>query len=168
MSAHFNQTSYVKKQPAKNASGHMALQRPGKFRWEITQPNRQIIIADGQYLWIYDVDLEQATRQSLNKDVHSPAILLSGSSQAIEQRFTLIHSERKGQNSIFQLKPKNNQDLVQQVELKFTHDKLSEMSVMDSLGQKNTFQFTDVKLNPSLPNSLFQFKAPKGVDIIKN
>jgi outer membrane lipoprotein carrier protein len=168
ISADFTQKAYIKKKVSKTSSGTMALQRPGKFRWEITTPNHQSIIADGKNLWIYDVDLEQATKTSLTKDAHSPAILLSGSNDALEERFTLIDSDKAGDLETFRLRPKNNQDMVQQVEIKFDHQKLSEMSVTDNLGQKNVFYFTHVKINPSLSHQLFEFKAPKGVDVIQN
>lgn len=168
MSANFTQTAIVKKKIAKTSSGTMALQRPGKFHWEITTPNHQVIIADGKYLWIYDVDLEQATQRSLAKDPHSPASLLSGSTAALENRFTIIDSKEKGNQNTFQLKPKSGQEMVQQIELQFTDHKLSQMAVIDNLGTRNVFSFNNVKVNPSLANSLFRFNAPKGVDIIRN
>jgi outer membrane lipoprotein carrier protein len=166
MSATFAQKTIVKNGVTKSSSGTMALKRPGKFRWEITQPNHQIIVADGQYLWIYDVDLEQATRRNLN-DANSPAILLSGSTAALEDRFNVENLETKGTKKIFHLKPKTEQDMFQNVDIQFNNGKLAQMSVFDNLGQKNIFYFNNVKINPSLSSSLFQFKAPTGVDLIK-
>jgi outer membrane lipoprotein carrier protein len=168
MSAHFTQQSITKKGSPKNSSGTMALQRPGKFRWEITQPNHQVIIADGKYLWIYDVDLEQATRQVLTKDTNSPAVLLSGSSDAIEQRFVIDNFMQEGSQLFFKLKPKGKQDMLQWVELTFVDKKLNQMAVVDHLEQRNVFQFTQVEINPPLAKKLFQFHAPRGVDIIQN
>lgn len=168
MSADFQQTAVIKKAVAKKSNGTMALQRPGKFRWEVTAPNHQVIIADGQNLWIYDVDLEQATKQSLSKDKHSPAILLSGSTAALEDRFTIVDSKEEGDSSVFKLKPKQDHDMIQLIELQFENKKLSQMSVIDNLGQKNVFYFSNVKVNPALSANLFQFHAPHGVDIIKN
>jgi outer membrane lipoprotein carrier protein len=167
MRADFQQKTLVKNGVSKASSGNMALKRPGKFRWEITQPNHQLIVADGQYLWVYDVDLEQASRKNLTKDTNSPAILLSGSSHAIEQRFTIIDFQTEGNRSIFKLKPKANQDMFQRVDLEFTDRKLSKMAVIDNLGQKNIFNFSSVEINPNLSNALFQFHAPHGVDVIK-
>jgi outer membrane lipoprotein carrier protein len=168
MNANFQQTAIVKKGANKTSSGRMALQRPGKFRWEITSPNHQLIIADGKYLWIYDVDLEQASKQRLTKDAHSPAILLSGSSEALRQRFLLQSASTHGESTIFQLQPKDNQDLVRNIELQFVNNKLSQMSVIDNLGQKNIFYFSNVAVNSTLPSSLFVFHPPKGVDVIQN
>lgn len=167
MSANFVQRTAVKNGAGKSSSGKMALKRPGKFRWEITKPNHQVIIADDQYLWIYDVDLEQATRKDINKDTSNSAILLSGSTRAIEQRFIIANFETRGDSRIFQLKPKSSQDMFQQVDLIFTNGNLSAMSVIDNLGQRNTFSFTNVKINPSLGSNLFQFTAPRGVDVVK-
>lgn len=168
MSADFNQTAIVKKAPQKKSVGTMALKRPGKFRWEITSPNRQIIIADGKYLWIYDVDLEQATKKGLTKDANSPASLLSGSGDAIAERFTLVDAKQEDNANTFKLKPKKNGDMIQSVELKFVDDKLNQMTVLDNLGQQTIFKFSNVKVNPSLSSSLFKFSAPKGVDIIQD
>jgi len=167
MSADFTQVATVKKSAAKKSMGTMALQRPGKFRWEITSPNHQTIIADSKNLWIYDVDLEQATKRSLAKDAHSPAMLLSGSTAALEQRFNIIDYQAKGNQAHFILKPKQNQDMLDKVELHFKDNKLDRMAVIDNLGQKNTFYFDHVKVNPSLSNALFKFHAPKGTDIIQ-
>jgi outer membrane lipoprotein carrier protein len=165
MSAKFSQVS-VKKGIIRKSSGTMALQRPGKFRWELTSPNHQMIIADGTYLWIYDVDLEQATKQSLTQNAHSPALLLSGSSAVLTKKFTIVDSTIHDNQAIFHLKPKRNENLIQLIELQFVDKKLSQMFVMDNLGQKNIFYFTQVKVNPRLSPSLFQFHPPRGVDVI--
>src|SRR3989338_7359814 len=84
LQADFEQTLIRESAAETSSNGKMALQRPGKFRWEVRQPNQQRIIADGRYLWIYDADLEQVTKQRL--DFHhpgSPALLLSGSIRSL-------------------------------------------------------------------------------------
>jgi len=47
--------------PGERASGTLAVLRPGRFRWDYREPYRQLIVADGERLWIYDEDLEQVT-----------------------------------------------------------------------------------------------------------
>jgi outer membrane lipoprotein carrier protein len=167
MSANFKQTVMVRKGMGKSSRGNMALERPGKFRWETTSPNHQIIIADGKLLWFYDVDLEQATRQSLTKNANNPASLLNGSTQALEQRFTIINSKTRDGETIFRLKPRKSHDLVEEVELQFKNQKLNGMVIIDNLGQKTLFKFSEVKINPKLSPLLFRFVPPQGVDILK-
>lgn len=167
MSANFTQKTFTKNGAAKASNGNMALQRPGKFRWEIFQPNHQIIIADGQYLWVYDVELEQAIRKNLNQDANSPAILLSGSTSAIADRFAIQNLDQQGNSKIFHLMPKVNQDMFQRVDIQFQNGKLSQMAVIDNLGQKNVFYFSNVVTNPSLNASLFRFQPQSKVDVVK-
>jgi outer membrane lipoprotein carrier protein len=150
-------------------TGQMALKRPGKFRWQVDKPNKQLLIADGRFLWIYDEDLEQATKQKLDKNqANSPAWLLSGSVTSLEDRF-LIYRVKKGEpGEWFQLKPDNQKDLFKWIQLHFVQGNLTEMQLYDNLGQLSKFVFTNIKINPNLPNNVFQFSPPKGVDVVEN
>ena len=65
-----------------SSSGQMLMQKPGKFRWDYRTPAEQIIVADGNRLWAYDVDLAQVTVRKLDKALGStPLALLSGAFQ---------------------------------------------------------------------------------------
>lgn len=169
LSANFDQTIYnAKHQPIQKSEGSMALSRPSKFRWEIKDPNPQMLIADGSYLWVYDIDLSQATHQKLDKNkLNSPASLLSGSVTDLKSRFS-VKQLTSDPTPSFRLVPKTPGDLFQWIELSFNDKKLVQMRMSDNLGSLSVFQFNDVKINPSLSSSLFQFKAPKGVDVIQN
>jgi outer membrane lipoprotein carrier protein len=167
MQADFQQKIIIKKNVEKISSGTMALERPGKFRWETTRPNRQVIIADGQYLWFYDVDLEQATQQNIKKDANSPAILLSGSMDALRERFKIIDTKLTDNESRFHLAPRKEHDMVKEIELVFKNNELNQMVVIDNIGQQTIFSFSKVKINPKLSSHLFHFKPPKGVDVVK-
>lgn len=170
LSAHFTQNVYDGKgHIIQKNTGNMALQRPGKFRWHVVSPNPQLLLADGRYLWIFDQDLEQATRQAMDKDnANSPASLLSGSIESLENRFNVKQLKASSQSQTYQLKPNNQHDLFKWIELTFTAGKLSSMKLSDNTGSLTEFQFHNVKVNPSLSKSLFQFKPPKGVEVIKN
>jgi outer membrane lipoprotein carrier protein len=169
LTAQFDQVIYdAKKQPIQTMTGRMALSRPGKFRWEIQAPNAQLLVANEHYLWIYDVDLSQATRQAMNKNkISSPASLLSGSVSDLKSRFVVT---RLTENPIqsFQLTPKNTGDLFKQINISFKSGKLMRMTLVDNLGSLSVFQFSQVELNSPLDVAFFEFKAPKGVDVIQN
>jgi outer membrane lipoprotein carrier protein len=52
LTAHFTQTIIDGKgNILQQTSGQMALQRPGKFRWETQAPTRQLLVADGNHVW---------------------------------------------------------------------------------------------------------------------
>ena len=167
MTADFTQTVYDENhQVIQKNVGTMALSRPGKFRWAVEAPNAQLLIADGVYLWIYDVDLSQATRQKLDKNkTTSPASLLSGSVENLEARFKVTQLNHADN---FKLMPKNKEDLFQSIVLSFTQDKLTRMQLMDNLGSLSLFEFNHVMTNANINPSVFQFAPPKNVDVIRN
>src|SRR5574340_1313044 len=71
------------------ASGVMMFSRPGKFRWEYDRPYRQLIVGDGDKLWVYDPELKQVTTRKLAEAIgSSPAALLAGDN-ALDKNFIL-------------------------------------------------------------------------------
>src|SRR5437660_1200886 len=69
MQATFKQTVLdTKGKILSRSEGKMSLQRPGQFRWDVLRPNRQLIVTNGQKIWIYDVDLEQVTVRYLTHE----------------------------------------------------------------------------------------------------
>jgi outer membrane lipoprotein carrier protein len=169
MRAHFSQQVLDGKgHTMQQSSGTFALKRPGKFRWETEQPVKQLLIADGTKIWVYDKELQQVTIQAQdNQGGNSPAMLLSGSIPALKKNFQVSFLQKPAATgSWFLLRPKNKDAMFQSVELNFIDDKLQGMRLIDNLGQASVLQFSNVINNPVLPLNLFQFKAPKGVDVI--
>ena len=91
----------------KKTSGQMALVRPGKFRWEATQPSKQLIIVNDNNVMIYDVDLEQVIKRKVDyKQPGNPAMLLSGSTETLKQVFKITKLKKEGGGIWFKLTPK--------------------------------------------------------------
>ncbi len=154
-SSHLNQTF----------SGLMQVKRPGQFRWETSSPSKQLIVASGQTVWIYDPDLEQAVRQQMDEQVgNTPALLLSGQASSIMKSFKVSQPDIK--QAYFVLYPKNQDGVFESLGMRFVNNAPSQMILKDSLGQQTTINFSNVKLNPGLNNSLFNFMPPKGTDVI--
>ena len=146
----------------------MTIQRPGRFRWELRQPNRQLLIADGQRIWFYDIDLQQITIQKQKTaDPDSPAALLSDSPKNLNQLF-VIHPLMDVQG--FTLFPKNKNALFQNITLIFKNNLLYEMHLIDKLDQQTVINFSHIELNPILPKQTFRFVIPKdkNIEIVKD
>lgn len=166
--ANFTQTVMNSRgQILQQLSGKLVIQRPGRFRWEVTQPNRQLLITDGQRTWFYDIDLQQITIQTQKTaDTDSPAALLSESPKNLTQQF-VIHPLMDVQG--FTLFPKNKNTLFQSITLIFEKNRLREMRLTDKLDQQTVINFSQVELNPPLPAQTFYFIMPKdkNIDIVK-
>ncbi|MCH9644565.1 MAG: outer membrane lipoprotein chaperone LolA [Gammaproteobacteria bacterium] len=167
--ADFQQQVYDNRQHIiSRASGKMAMKRPGMFRWETYQPSHQIVLTNGVWLWNYNVDLMQATQQKLQKGSRlNAATLLTGNAAKLLQQFSVTQSQRNDSSQIYQLTPKQKNDNFSWIKLSFKNNALVQMQFLNNLDQVSSFDFHDIRLNQSLDDSLFNFKAPKGVDIVK-
>lgn len=164
MTADFSQTT---KGGAKQTtfSGSMSVQRPNKFYWETKSPSEQLIVANGNTLWIYDKDLAQATRQSTSNQVgDTPALLLSGNPSQIAQSFNI--AQPSADKNYYVLTPKSENSGFRNLSISFNGGRPVMMVLNDNLGQTTTIRFSNIKLNQSIPASRFNFTPPQGVDVI--
>jgi len=169
MKANFTQIVYDNHGKAtQKSSGKMAMQRPGKFRWDITKPMPQLIIANETRLWIYDPDLEQLTIRSLKKAAgESPALLLSHDSESLDKNYNVKTIEKNSPEwRWFSLVPKQQGNLFESMQMGFVNNQIREMRLHDNLGHTTVIQFQNIQLNVSLPASLFTFKPSSKVDVI--
>lgn len=151
------------------STGTMALQRPGKFRWQVESPSKQLIIANGGKLWIYDQDLAQVTVQPVAKTQATPAFLLSDNNQNLLNRFTVQQLETKKVGiHDFLLLPKQNDELFTSLQLTFQNSSLQQIIMQDGLGQITVIKLSNLQFNTNIAEQLFKFNPPAGVDIIHN
>lgn len=150
----------------KTSRGSMALKAPRQFRWETTAPYMQLIIADGEKVWIYDPDLEQVTvRAQGTEEAHSPLTVLTDLSQLDRDFATSEQGEEDGLIWL-RLKSKDKEPQFEYADLGFGHSGLERMRFEDALGNRTEIHFTDWQRNPKLKADTFKFTPPKGVDVI--
>ncbi|ACJ20258.1 outer membrane lipoprotein chaperone LolA [Coxiella burnetii] len=167
--AKFNQITFDgQDRVIQQSHGRVMIMRPGRFRWETDSPTKQIIITNGKTLWVYDVDLSQATQQPLAQKTNiNPASLLSGSVKDLKQKFTITISPTSDA-ATFQLVPRLGKSLnFNWIRLKFSKKQLTEMTVLNNLDERSIFQFSQIKVNAPLSSTLFEFKPSRGIDVVK-
>lgn len=150
-----------------NAKGHMWLSRPGKFRWEVSDPYRQTVVSDGAQVYLYDPDLEQVTIRPLDQRVtHTPALLLSGQASELTANYG-VSRRQQGTSEIFTLSPKAPDTLFEELEMTFNSERLAGLELTDSTGQRTAITFRKVENNPSIDADRFEFHIPSGADVIR-
>ncbi len=148
------------------AQGEFVLERPGKFRWDYYQPYPQHIVADGQQIWFYDVDLEQVTVKSQQEALTStPATLLSGEVLPSEKYHVSNITSDDGLSWV-RLIPKDIESNFQTVSLAFDGNELRQMLMKDSFDQLTQLIFSEGQENLSLAEKEFVFIPPEGVDVV--
>lgn len=165
--ADFTQTVIARNgRQAQTSSGVMMFSRPGKFRWQIEKPYSQLLLGDGEKVWIHDPDLRQVTVRKAGTALGgTPASLLAGDAQ-IEKSFSLREAgERDGLEWIEAI-PKVQDSGFEKVRLGFAGNDLRAMELFDSLGQITSLAFSHLERNPRLAPSLFRFTTPANTDVI--
>jgi len=148
------------------ASGTLALARPNRFRWDYLEPEEQRIVADGDNIWVYDVELEQVSvrPQSFDEQQSPLAVLLD--LKSLDQQFA---SEDRGANDGAQwlrLTPKSEDAEFAHVDLGFRENQLQRMVMVDIVGQRTEIVFDGWKRNSTLAPGTFFFEPPPGVDVV--
>ncbi|SHF02690.1 outer membrane lipoprotein carrier protein [Modicisalibacter ilicicola DSM 19980] len=150
-----------------SASGTMWLSRPGKFRWEVDEPYEQVVVSDGDQVYLYDPDLAQVTVQPLDTRVtHTPALLLSGSADALAESYEVTRRQQ-GTRETFRLTPKSPDTLFEQLQLVFDSEQLAGLRMDDSTGQQTAIGFDAIEHNRQIDPAKFEFEIPDDVDVIR-
>lgn len=150
------------------SAGTMMLARPGKFRWQIEKPYPQLIVGDGEKVWLHDPELNQVTVKKQGAALAgSPAALLAGEGvAALEKSFALKDVGEKDGLEWLEATPRSPDSGFDKVRIGFAGAELRAMELTDSFGQQTSLVFSKVEKNPSLAASHFRFTPPKGADVL--
>lgn len=167
LKADFSQAVFARNgRKPQQSSGVVAISRPGKLRWEILKPYPQLIVGDGEKIWIHDPELQQVTVRKAGQAIgSSPAALLSGNND-LEKNFTLSEAgEAEGMRWVDAV-PKAGDSGFEKVRLGFVGSELRGMELLDSFGQTTTIRFANIERNPVIPAASFKFTPPAGADVV--
>jgi outer membrane lipoprotein carrier protein len=148
------------------SKGSFAFQRPGLFRWVYAKPVDQVIVGDGERVWIHDRDLNQVTVRKLSRALGStPAALLAGSAD-IEKAFQLSDAGTKEGLEWLEATPLERDAGFEHVRMGFDGESLRAMELFDHFGQRTVLRFSNLRRNPKIDKSEFRFEPPKGADVL--
>mgnify|MGYP006204760059 CR=1 FL=1 len=155
---------------SKTSSGRFEFLRPNRFRFEYTKPFEQTIVADGQTLWLYDVDLNQVTARKQQEVLGStPAALIAAGTdlRALSEVFDLKAAPAQDGMEWLEARPRSKDGQLQSVRVGFRQGQLTALEIADSLGQRSVLTFSQWQGNAPLTAERFRFQAPAGADVIR-
>jgi outer membrane lipoprotein carrier protein len=162
----FKRYRYNNLKTVQEAHGRMELSRPGRFRWSYEKPKGQLIVGDGEKLWIYDAELRQVTVKRLSTALGStPAAQLAGRNE-IAKAFELKELGTRGTMEWVEAVPRNRDGGFELIRLGFKGDLLDTMELRDAFGQTTVIRFPGMERNPKLDPAQFRFTPPPGADVI--
>lgn len=147
--------------------GSFVFQRPGRFRWSYEQPYEQLLVSDGQRLWMYDRDLNQVTVRKLAASLPaSPASILFGAND-FEREFELAEDGATGGLAWIAARPRTRDTTFERIRIGFRDGLPVEMELVDGFGQTSRLVFGKLQRNPRVEADLFRFVPPKGADLLE-
>jgi outer membrane lipoprotein carrier protein len=164
--ADFQQKVYDKTgKMVQESSGNFSFLRPGRFRWVYLKPP-QLIVGDGERVWIHDADLNQVTVRRASRVLGAtPAALLAGASD-LDKAFELIDAGTKDGLEWLEARPRDNESGFERIRLGMSVSGVEAMELMDHFGQTTVLRFSNIVRNPQFDAGTFRFTPPKGVDVL--
>ena len=154
------------RQDTRESTGTFSFQRPGRFRWTYETPYEQLIVGDGDRVWIYDRDLNQVIVRKLDRALGStPAALLAGDS-ALEANFDLTGAGTRDGVDFVEAKPRSPDTGFERVRIGFAGNLPRVMELSDTFGNVTTLTFGPFDRNPVQDPAQFRFVPPNGADVV--
>lgn len=154
-------------QVIQRSAGSMALERPGKFRWTYDTPYEQLMVCDGSTIWIYDPDLAQVTQRPAQAALGGTPVALLSQRSALADSFNVEELGDEDGLQALRLLPKSPDGDFKSIELWLMNGAPTRMRFHDTLGGQTEVRFNQIRLNPRLDASEFQFEPPDGVEIVE-
>jgi outer membrane lipoprotein carrier protein len=152
----------------RTSSGSFEFARPNRFRFAYAKPYEQVIVGDGEQVWLHDVDLQQVTVRPMNQALGAtPVALLAGNS--LEREFELKPLPSAQGLDWVQATPKVKSESIgfQSLRVGFKGKTLAAIELVDSFGQRSVLSFSDVATNVTALPETFRFTPPKGVEVLR-
>ena len=149
-----------------SSHGKLALEAPRLFRWQVSDPYQQLIVADGRKVWVYEPDLQQVTvRDQGAEEAHSPLTVLTDISQ-LDNEFKAANTGMHDGLDWLRLVSRSKDPQFEYADIGFDATGPRRMVFKDTLGNKTVIVFSGWQRNPDLPSGTFTFIPPKGTDVV--
>jgi outer membrane lipoprotein carrier protein len=169
LQARFDQSVFDTSQgQTRRLEGMFYLQRPGKFRWDYTEPKGQLVLADGKTVWLVEDDLRQAYQKRQSEALRGTPALLLTEQLKLEDHFEIADLGAGQDLEWVELIPRDPESQFTRVLLAFAGNELRRMELADKFGQVTRFGFSDIRRNPRLDPDLFVYVPPRGTQLFEH
>jgi len=149
------------------SAGRFYFQRPDLMRWDYLEGQTQTVVGDGQWIWVYQPDLEQAYRVNYSVAFGSGGLvaLLAGREGLSSRYRTTLLDEN---SEIVRIRLEPTDAVGETLDLTMAADTMDLRAVVvtDPAGSVTVMEFSDPVRNVELESGLFEFSPPPGVDVI--
>lgn len=156
--------------PRLSEAGTLLLRKPGRMRWDYTQPKGKLFVGDGKYLWLYTPDENRAERMKVqeSEDMRAPLAFLLGKLN-FDKEFRNIQAKPEGASKRITAEPKSDNLPYSTVEFVVAPDLHIQIVRVTGASDHSIleFHFDQEKIDPKLDDSLFKFQVPPGAKLVE-
>lgn len=183
--ASFYQTYYHKLYDRyERSKGRVVFKKPGKMRWNYARPNGKVIASDGRRIQVFDPGDEDERPQLVEQEISEHQLpqafsFLTGTGKLEEEfHFRLLDPERQGFSDgyVLELRPREPSPHYDRIlfyvvmvgEGAAQAGVVRRVLIIDAAGNRNRFDFKDLKFDRPVPEDRFRFQPPKGTRVVRN
>ncbi|MFO0559796.1 MAG: outer membrane lipoprotein carrier protein LolA [Polyangiales bacterium] len=157
------------------SAGHVQFRRPGRMRWEYSQPRGNLVVSDGTTLWTYEPANRQAFMANLSQSQLPSALsfLMGTGNLAADFNARLRPSTTRGYENFYmvELTPITPNPSFARLVLfvEPQNYQVVEAGVIDAQNNRNRFQFVagSVRVNTNPALDRFRWTPPQGTNVIR-
>ena len=169
LKANFEQKAFVKMlNRTEIARGNVQIKKPGKMKWVYNSPDPQVLISDQKSLWLYVPEEEEATKMPIESvySSNTPALFLAGQG-ILTDIFNVVQVLTKEDKFVAVFTPKEVESSLSRLVLRANKNnyQITGATVYDRLGNRTSIKFRSIRINEEIPESVFNFEVPVGVEI---
>jgi outer membrane lipoprotein carrier protein len=162
--------SYTKNGRTRAAeNGVLDLRKPGRMRWDYSDPKGKLVVCDGKFLWQYTPAENRVDKSPLKEtdDLQAPIAFLLGRLH-FDKEFKNLQGTPEGTNMRIIAEPKSDNLPYTAVQFLVTPDgSIRDVKVTGYDSAITEYAFDQEKVNPQLDDKLFQFQVPKGANVVE-
>lgn len=166
----FEQTYRGQGRAWKPERGTLWLRKPGKMRWEYTEPAGKVFVTDGRFAWLYTPASGEVERTRLKEteDLRAPLAFLLGRLD-FQRDFRRFTWRRDGEDYWIVAEPRSERLIYSRVEFRVDPGlRIRQVRVEGQDRSVMEFRFDNERLDPPLADSLFEFRPPPGVRVVES
>jgi outer membrane lipoprotein carrier protein len=168
LQVHFVESYTVQGRARKSESGELTLRKPGRMRWDYTEPAGKLFISDGKDVYLYTPEAHRVEKTKLkaSDDMRAPLAFLLGKLDFAKD-FRDFEFKPEAGGYLITAKAKNDNFPYEQVQILVTADyQIQRLAISLQNQSLLTFQLDGEKLNPPVNDALFNFQMPAGATLV--
>ncbi len=151
--------------------GTVQIKKPGRMRWDYTAPEKKLFVSDSRKVYSYIPADKQVVVADLPPDDRATtAVLFLAGKGSLTRDFAVSYASADDGGDTIGLRLDPRQKQRDYDWLIVTYDRktlqIRSLTAADQQGGTSTFAFSNYKENTGLSEKVFEFKIPKGVDVI--